>query len=349
MNEFLVSIGLSVVAIGLVQGVAGGLIFVERRLCAFIQDRLGPNRVGPQGILQVLADGVKLFFKEDIIPAQVDKPLYALAPAVMAIPTLSIFSVIPLTDTLELFGYRVTFQLSKVNVGLLVILAMSTVSIFGIVLGGWASNNKYSTLGGLRSAAQLISYEVTLALSVVGVVMLASSLELSRIVEAQSRTILGIIPLWNILLQPLGFILFLIAILAEMNRLPFDLTECEQELVGGYHTEYSSMKFAMFFLAEYAAVFSFSALTTVLFLGGWHLPILDTLTLAPLAKALVQIGVFAGKTALVIALLIFIRWTYPRVRYDQLMRLGWKVLLPLALFNIVATAVLLPIIRGAVG
>ena len=315
------------------------LILAERRVSAFLQDRLGPNRVGWQGLLQPVADGLKFLFKEDIIPARADKVIFVLAPAMIVIPALMTFAVIPFGDSISVAGRDVRLQIASVNIGLLYIFAMASISVYGIIFGSWASSNKYSMMGGLRACAQMISYEIPLGLSVIGVLMLTGTLELERVVELQTAYIWGVIPRWNILLQPLAFLLFLISAMAENNRLPFDLPEAEQELVGGYHTEYSSLKFALFFLAEYAAMITSSALVVVLFLGGWHVPGLGALGLPALLKELIQVGAFVLKVAALLFFFIWARWTFPRFRYDQLMRLCWKVLLPLALANIFLTGI----------
>jgi NADH-quinone oxidoreductase subunit H len=313
------------------------LALAERKVSAFIQHRLGPNRVGPWGLLQPIADGVKFMFKEDIIPGHVDKVLYVLAPATIIVPALMGFAVIPFGDTIHLFGREIRLQIADLNVGVLYILAISSLGVYGIVLGGWASNNKYSLLGGLRSSAQLISYELGLGLSIVGVLMVTGSLRLNEVVEAQTQMIDGVIPRWNVLIQPLGFLIFAVSIFAETNRLPFDLAEAEQELVAGYHAEYSSLKFAMFYMAEYANMITASALITTLFFGGWHLPGLISPDDTSLGASLLKVLTFVVKTGIFLFLYIWVRWTIPRFRYDQLMRLGWKVFLPLALLNISLT------------
>ncbi|MFQ6615665.1 MAG: NADH-quinone oxidoreductase subunit NuoH [Fidelibacterota bacterium] len=308
------------------------MTYIERRVSAFIQDRLGPNRVGPGGILQPLADGVKFMMKEDIIPAGVDRPVYLLAPVILLVPALMTFAVIPFGSPIHLFGRDIPLQVADVNVGILYVLALTSVGVYGIVLAGWASNSKYPLLGGLRSAAQMISYELALGLAVVSVVLLAGSLRLNDMVSAQQGGLLS----WNVFKQPLAFVIFLIATYAETNRLPFDLTEAEQELVGGYHTEYSSMKFAMFMLSEYANMITASALMVTLFFGGWDIPFVNEATLGNLGGLLSALG-FVAKVGLFLFLYVWVRWTFPRFRYDQLMRLGWKVMLPLALVNILVT------------
>ena len=309
------------------------MIYAERRVSAFIQGRLGPNRVGPQGILQPLADGIKFLMKEDIIPAGVDKPIFILAPAILLIPALMTFAVIPFGSDITLFGRQIPLQIADVNVGILYILALTSIGVYGIVLAGWSSNSKYSLLGGLRSSAQLISYELAMGLAVVSIILLSGSLKLNDIVGDQQGSLFS----WNVFKQPLAFIIFLVAVYAETNRLPFDLSEAEQELVGGYHTEYSSMKFAMFFMAEYANMITAAALTVTLFFGGWDVPFVNETSLG-LWGAMLSVGSFILKMGFFLFLFIWVRWTFPRFRYDQLMRLGWKVMLPMALFNIFVTA-----------
>ena len=308
------------------------MIYAERRISAFIQGRLGPNRVGPHGLLQPIADGIKFLMKEDIIPAGVDKPIYLLAPAMLLIPALMTFAVIPFGSDITLFGRNIPLQIADVNVGILYILALTSIGVYGLVLAGWASNSKYPLIGGLRSSAQLISYELTMGLAIVSIVLLSGSLRLNDIISQQQGHFLS----WNVFKQPLAFLIFLIAVYAETNRLPFDLTEAEQELVGGYHTEYSSMKFAMFYMAEYANMITAAALTVTLFFGGWDLPFLNETSMGMLGVVL-SVAAFILKTAFFLFLFIWVRWTFPRFRYDQLMNLGWKVMLPLALFNIFIT------------
>ena len=289
--------------------VAALLPWVERRLVAFYQDRLGPNRVGPFGVLQPIADTIKMFTKEDWIPPFADKPVFILAPVIIMITALMSFVVVPVAPG---------FVVADLNIGLLFILAMSSIGAYSVVLAGWASNNKYSLLGGLRSAAQMLSYEVFMGLSVLGVVILAGSFNLSKIVDAQQG-------LWFVVPQFFGFVVFMIAGLAETHRLPFDLPEAESELVAGFHTEYSGMKFGMFFVGEYVGVTLVSALMTILFFGGWHGPWLPPVVW------------FLLKTFAFISFFVLLRASLPRPRYDQLMSYGWKVMLPLALVNLVVT------------
>jgi len=309
------------------------IVLLERRLLGFIQMRLGPNRVGPYGLLQPLADGIKFFFKEEIIPRDADRVLYMLAPIVALVPALTTISVIPFGDTVNLFGREIELSITRTNISLLVVLALTSMGVYGIVLAGWASNNKYSLMGGLRSSAQMISYELSLSLSIVGVIIFSGSLDLAEIAKEQMNTWWGIIPKWNILTQPIGFLLFLISVIAETNRVPFDLPEAETELVAGFHTEYSSMKFAIFFIAEYANMVTASAMATLLFLGGWHGPFVkDFPLLGPVY--------FTMKIVFFLVLYIWLRGTLPRFRYDQLMKFGWKFMIPVALANVVLVAAL---------
>lgn len=338
-----VDIGISFVKVAILLFVVLTLVayltFAERRISAFIQDRLGPNRVGPFGLLQPLADGLKFIFKEDIIPERADKPLYILAPAFALITSIVALAVIPIGEGFNttIFGLLkepvyVKLQIADINVGLIYVFAVGSLGVYGIVLGGWASNSKYSLLGSLRSAAQMISYEVPLVLSILGVIILAGSFRLSEIVQAQAK-------LWYVVPQALGFLVFVVSAFAETNRLPFDMPEAEPEIVAGYHTEYSSMKFAMFFMSEYTHMIVVSCLLVCLFLGGWYpLPfggwwgvdIERYWYLPPL--------VFIGKALFFLFVFIWVRWTIPRFRYDQVMGLGWKVLFPLAVLNIIGTS-----------
>ena len=317
------------------------MIWAERRVSGWMQDRLGPNRVGPQGLLQPIADGLKFMFKEDIIPDHVDKPLYVLAPAMLLVPALVTVAVVPFGSSITLFGYEIPLHIADINIGILYILAITSLGVYGVVLGAWSSNNKYSLLGGLRSSAQMISYELTLGLAIIGVLMLTttvgddSALSLRVIAESQ-----GSHPWqWNFLIHFPAFLAFTTAMYAETNRLPFDLAEAEQELVAGYHTEYSSMKFAMFFMAEYMNMIVGSAVTVTLFLGGWHFFGLENVG-GPVWSGLISFGIFFVKTAIFLFVFIWVRWTLPRFRYDQLMNFGWKFLLPVALTSIVVTGTL---------
>jgi NADH-quinone oxidoreductase subunit H len=333
MDFLIISLIKIVIVLLVILTLVANLVYVERRISAFIQNRIGPNRVGPFGLLQSPADVLKLFIKEDIVPTNANRAVHTLAPIISITVALVTFAVVPFGNTLTVFGHEVKLMIADVNVGVLYILALTSMGVYGVTLSGWSSNNKYSLLGGIRSSAQLISYELSMGLSIVGVIMIAGTVQLDRIVEMQSGFA------WNVFLTPIGFITFLVASFAETNRLPFDLPEAEPELVGGFHTEYSGMKFGTFFLAEYANMITSSALIVTLFLGGWQIPYLQELGLAPLAQGLLQIVAFAVKVAAMLLFYMWIRWTIPRFRYDQLMNLGWKVMLPMALVNLVVTAV----------
>jgi len=323
MTASSVDIALFAAKVGLVFFViltlAAYLVFAERKILAWVQDRKGPNRVGPFGLLQPLADLIKLLTKEDVLPAAADKWLFYLAPAMAAIPAIMIFAVIPFGAPLDIAGHSVPLLVSDLNIGLLFFLALSSIAVYGVAIGGWASNSKYSLLGGIRGLAQLISYELSMGLSLVPVVMLARSFNLTEIVAAQAA-----MPF--IIYQPLAFIIFLISITAECKRIPFDLPEAEGELVAGFHTEYSGMRFGLFFVGEYINIIVLGGLATTLFLGGWHGPLLPPVVW------------FSLKTLAFAFFFIWMRGTLPRLRYDQLMHLGWKVLTPLALLNILVTA-----------
>jgi NADH-quinone oxidoreductase subunit H len=320
---------------------AAYMSLAERKVSAWMQDRIGPNRVGYAGLLQPIADALKFFFKEDVVPGQVDKALYVLAPAITLIPAFLVLAVIPFGPPIEVLGRSVPLVVADLDVGILFVFAVSSLGVYGIVLAGWASNSKYPLLGGVRSSAQMISYEVALGLSVVGIFMSTESLRMTDVITAQIDGV------WFVFSQPLGFLVFLTAAFAETNRLPFDLPEAETELVAGYHTEYSSMKFAMFFMAEYTAMFGFSALIAVLFLGGWDIPFVSDGTVSALGNwgALIGFASFMVKAMAVLFFYIWVRWTIPRFRFDQLMHLGWAVLLPIALVNVVLTG-LLPFLLG---
>ncbi|RME02499.1 MAG: NADH-quinone oxidoreductase subunit NuoH [Planctomycetota bacterium] len=315
------------------------LIYLERKICAFIQDRIGPNRVGPFGILQPLADAIKLITKESITPKNVDVFLYTVAPLFVMVPAAISFAVVPVGADVKLWGHTLQLQIADFHVGILFFLAITSLSVYGLTFGAWASNNKYSLYGGIRSTAQMISYEVAMGLAVICVLMSSGTVYLREMVFAQSHTYFGFLPAWNVFHQPLAFVIFLIAAFAETNRLPFDLPEAESELVGGYHTEYSGMKFAMFFMGEYMAMISMSAIMVTLFFGGWTLPGVVDAHSTTVWNALLSVVVFGIKTGAFLIFFIWIRWTLPRLRYDQLMKLGWKVLIPLALMNLFFTAI----------
>lgn len=310
------------------------LTYYERKFLARLQVRYGPNRAGPFGLLQPVADGVKLIFKEELIPAQADRVIFILAPIITVIPALIILAVIPFGGTINLFGREISLSLAaNVNVGILYITAVTSISVYGIVLGGWSSNNKYAMMGGIRSTAQMISYELALGLAFIGPILLARSMGIADIVDAQGR--MG----WFVIYQPLGIIIFWIATLAEVNRHPFDMPEAEQELTAGYHTEYSGMKFALFFMAEYVKMIAVSVILATLFLGGYRGPFIDQVPiLGPIYLFL--------KVFILLGIMIWVRATFPRIRYDKLMGFGWKILLPVALLNVFITAVLLVLFPG---
>jgi len=331
--ELIIDILKIATVMGILLGVVAYVVLLERRVAAAIQNRIGPNRVGWQGLLQPLADVVKLVMKEDIVPRNANKFLHDLAPVISISIAMTTMAVIPFGDTITLFGRTIKLQIADINIGVLYILAMTSLGVYGVTLSGWSSNSKYSLLGGLRSSAQMLSYELSMGLAVIGVIMIAGSLRLDRIVEMQSGW------MWNIVLQPIGFITFTVAAFAETNRHPFDLPEAEPELVGGYHTEYSGLKFGLFFLAEYSNMVIASALITTLFLGGWQIPFAAEMGLSGNLLSVLQVGAFCLKVLLLVLFFIIIRWTIPRFRYDQLMNLGWKVMLPLAILNILATGV----------
>jgi NADH-quinone oxidoreductase subunit H len=328
-----------VAVFGTVMNIVPVLVWAERRISAWVQDRVGPNRVGPWGLFQPLADAIKLLFKEDVIPDGADKLLFVLAPAFAFIPAALTVTIIPFGPPMDVGGAPLPLQVCRGNVGILLFLALTGLGVYGIAFGGWASNNKFSLLGGLRASSQVISYEIAMGLAIVSVLMTAGSVDLNRIVGDQQETWLGFIPRWNALRQPVAFVLFVIASFAETNRLPFDLAECEAELVGGYHTEYSSMKFSLFFLGEYTAMFASSCLMVTLFLGGYGLPGLNVTGGSPLLS-LLCVGIFFAKVGVLLFMFILIRWTLPRFRFDQLMHLGWKSLIPIGLANIVLTGVI---------
>lgn len=313
---------------------AAYIVWFERKVIAHMQSRWGPTRVGPFGLLQPLADAIKLLTKEDITPDNVFRLPYLVAPALSLMVALLAFAVIPFGPVYQIGDTAVPAQISDLNIGLLFVLSVSSMGVYGIVLAGWSSNSKYSLLGGLRSAAQMISYELAVSLSLVGVLLLGGSLSLRSIVDAQGGRWGGIIPRWNIFPQILGFCCYFVAAIAETNRLPFDLPEAETELVAGYHTEYSSMKFAMFFIAEYTNMVTVSCLATILFLGGWHGPVFGP----PVLQAMLPLLWFSLKVFGFLFVYVWIRGTLPRFRYDQLMAFGWKLLVPLALVNLVMTS-----------
>src|SRR5881296_1103556 len=348
MTFFLVSsvIKILVVFTAIMVGVAL-LTLAERRICAWMQDRLGPNRVGPQGLLQPAADGLKNLLKEETLPAQADKVLFMLAPAMSFIPALLTFAVIPFATPLPTPWGEVDMVVANLPVGFLYILAFGSLGVYGIVLAGWASNNKYSLLGGLRASAQMISYEIAMGMSTVAVLLIAGNVTLSEVIAKQSQSIFT----WNVFPLFLAFFIFIVSAFAETNRLPFDLPEAEGELIAGYHTEYSAMKFSMFYIAEYSNMVTASALMATLFFGGWDIPFTswDSTGDPSMIKTLATLAVFGLKTFIFLFTYIWVRWTLPRFRYDQLMALGWKVLLPLALVYITVIAAAIWYFRSQLG
>mgnify|MGYP005842547985 CR=1 FL=1 len=308
------------------------LTFYERKTLARIQVRIGPNRAGPGGWLQPVADGLKLIFKEELIPAQSYKVIFILAPVITVIPALIILAVLPWGTAVTLFGREIPLYLTDINVGVLYIVSIASISVYGIVLAGWSSNNKYAMLGGLRSSAQMISYELALGLAFIGPILLAGSMSLLDIVEAQK-------PIWFVVYQPVGTLIFLISVIAEVNRAPFDMPEAEQELTAGYHTEYSGLKFALFFMAEYIKMIAVSAITATLFFGGFHGPFVERFPLlGPLYLFI--------KVMILLFVMIWVRATLPRIRYDRLMAFGWKIMLPAALLNVMVTAFVMVLLGG---
>jgi NADH-quinone oxidoreductase subunit H len=342
----------------MVLNLAGIMGWVERKGSALIQDRIGANRASILGfaglglINTLVADPIKFLTKEDFIPPYGDRFLHTLAPCLALFPALVLFAVIPFGDVLEIGGRTINLQVApNINIGILYVFAMSSLGVYGIVIGDWASNNKFSLLGGVRGSAQMISYEIAMGLSVMGILMIYETLELQEIVRGQGTILWGWLPAWGIVLQPLAFLLFFTAAVAESKRIPFDLPEGESELVAGFHTEYSGAKFLMFFTAEFAEMITAAAIITTLFFGGWQIPFLlrdgfhfpwgGALWLPHLAVVVLQVGAFISKIFLFCWLFILLRWTLPRFRYDQVMRLGWKMLLPLALANVVVTAIVI--------
>jgi len=319
------------------------LTLAERKIIAFMQVRLGPMRVGPWGLLQPIADPIKLLLKEDIIPERADRLIFILAPVICLIPAFIVLAVIPIGPTITIFGKQITLYVTDLNIGVLYVLSISSVGVLGIILGGWASNSKYPLLGALRSAAQMVSYEVALGFSIIGVLMLAGTLSLVNIVEAQRNA-----GFWYVFLQPIGFLLFFICGVAETNRAPFDLPEAESELVAGFHTEYSGFRFSLFFLAEYANMITVSAMAVTLFWGGWlrpfpNIPQLAFLDIVP------PFLWFAAKVIVFLYFYLWFRASWPRYRYDQLMKLGWQFLLPLSMANVIVTAILVVVLGGPAG
>ena len=318
-------------------GAAAYMTYFERKLAAWIQDRVGPDRAGPFGILQPIADGVKMFLKEDFIPAKADKWLFIIGPGIAMFTALITSAVVPWGPKLHLFGRDIALQVADINIGILYIFGVLSVGVYGIMIGGWASNNKYSLYGAIRASSQMISYELAMGVSAITIVLLSGSLSLNDIVTQQSGV-------WNVFYQPVAFFIFFVCALAELNRAPFDLPECESELVGGYHTEYSSMKLGLYLFAEYTSMFVSSAIMAILFLGGYNFPGMSHFSGNTLA--IIGIAAFAIKIFIFIFVIMWIRWTIPRFRFDQLMHLGWKTLLPLSLINLLITGLVIAFKNG---
>jgi NADH-quinone oxidoreductase subunit H len=333
MHPLIPTLATILIVVASIPGVCNYLILLERKLSAWMQDRVGPNRVGPLGLLQPLADGVKLLLKEEVIPDHVDRLLFLMAPGISVFTALLAFAVVPFgpVDDPAIPDFIRFIIAPGIDIGLVFIFAVGSLAVYGIVLGGWASNNKYSALGALRASAQVVSYEIPLGMSVLGIALLSGSLNLENIMHQQiSGGLLG----WNIWFQPLAALMFFTASLAEANRLPFDLAECEQELVGGWHTEYSALKWALFFLGEYTHMITISFLTSIMFFGGWHFPGIAEPDSAYTGAWIVKLAVLGTKAFLFIWVIIMLRWTIPRFRFDQLMELAWRVMIPLSLANL---------------
>jgi NADH-quinone oxidoreductase subunit H len=342
---FIEKFALILVIFGITMGIALYSTLAERKVAGFMQDRPGPNRAGWGGVLQPLADGLKMFTKEDFIPETPNKFLFILGPGLFIVTALMTSAVIPWGSTINFFGRNISLQVADINVALLFVFGVVSIGVYGIMIGGWASNNKFGLLGAVRASSQMISYEVAMGLSIIAILMMTGSLSLKTITEQQH----GFITWdnnghfqwlsWNIFKQPIAFLIFLVCAFAETNRTPFDLPECESELVGGYHTEYSSMKLGFYLFAEYINMFISSALISIIFFGGYNYPGMDWVTsgLGTNVAVLLGVGVLFAKTLFFIFFYMWVRWTVPRFRYDQLMNLGWKILIPLAIANIVVT------------
>ena len=322
---------LVVVLFGVSLAIAAYSTYAERKIAAFLQDRIGPDRAGPWGLLQPLADGGKMFFKEEIIPNASDKFLFILGPCIFMTTALMTSALIPWGKSMNIGGHEISLQVANLNIGILYIFAIVSVGIYGIMIGGWASNNKFALLGAIRASSQMISYELAMGMAIIAILLTSNSLNIRDIVDQQEGF------RWNVFYQPLGFLIFIICAFAECNRTPFDLPETETELVGGYHTEYSSMKLGLYLFAEYTNMFISSAVISCLYFGGYHFPGIDSLDLPQNVAALVSVAVLFSKTFFFILFFMWVRWTLPRFRYDQLMRLGWQILLPLAIVNVLIT------------
>lgn len=333
-----------VILFALSLGIAAYQTYLERKVAAWMQDRIGPNNAGPFGLLQPLADGGKLFFKEDFVPANADKYLFMIAPGIAMAVSLMTSVVIPWGPDIMAFGKTIALQVTDVNIGILFIMGITSIGVYGIMIGGWASNNKYSLFSAIRASSQMISYELAMGLSIITIVLMSGSLSLREIVDGQHGFWNDGYFTWNIFKQPVGFIVFFVCAIAETNRAPFDMAECESELITGYHTEYGAMKMGFFLFAEYVNLFIASAVIAALYLGGYNFPGMDYLSGNTLA--IVGVLVFFTKIILIIFTFMWIRWTLPRFRYDQLMGLGWKKLIPIALVNMVITAIIMAFVSG---
>lgn len=345
MTEYLTfKLILVFVVFGITLLVAMYSTYFERKVAAFIQDRVGPDRAGPFGILQPLADGIKFFMKEEIIPNVSNKTLFILGPCIAMMTALMAGVVIPWGGTLEINGTQYNLQIADLNIGILYIFAVVSIGVYGIMIGGWASNNKFSLVGALRASAQMISYELAMGLSIIALIMVTGSLSLRDITLMQGGGIGSDWNMWNIVYQPVGFMIFIICAFAECNRMPFDLPETETELVGGYHTEYSSMKLGFYLFAEYINMFTSSAVMATLYFGGYNFPFMNDLGLSQNVVTILGTLALFAKIAFFIFFFMWIRWTLPRFRYDQLMNLGWKILIPLAIVNVAITGLVMILI-----
>ncbi len=313
--------------------------YAERKVAAFMQDRIGPNRAGPFGLLQPVADGVKMFMKEEIIPQVSNKFLFILGPSVAMFTSCITGAVIPWGTSLHIAGHDFALQVTDINIGILYVMAVTSIGVYGIMIGGWASNNKYSLLGALRASSQMISYEVAMGLAIIALVMTTGTLSLKGIAAAQTGWH------WNIVYQPLGFLIFIICAFAETNRTPFDLPESDSELIGGYHTEYSSMKLGFYLFAEYINMFISSAIMSTLYFGGYNMPFIGRLGLSPNTMAILGVVFLFAKIFFFIFFFMWVRWTIPRFRFDQLMNLGWKILIPLSIFNVAITGFIILVLH----
>lgn len=333
MEFLLIKFVLVVIVFVISLGIAAYSTYAERKIAAFLQDRVGPDRAGPFGLLQPVADGVKMFMKEEIIPSNADRLLFILGPCIMMMTSCMTGVVIPWGHGLEINGTFYPVQITDINIGILYVFGVVSIGVYGIMIGGWASNNKYSLMGAIRASSQMISYELAMGMAVIALIMTTGTLSIREMVEQQHGFH------WNVFTQPLGFILFIICAFAECNRTPFDLPECETELVGGYHTEYSSMKLGFYLFAEYINMFISAAIISSLYFGGYNFPFIDQLGFSPNILSIVGTLIFFGKIFFFIFFFMWIRWTIPRFRYDQLMHLGWRTLIPLGILNILGTGV----------